>query len=188
MATRLDPNRTWLPVVDRLERERDPRRRRNLQLVLDHMRAEAAADIDGVLATLNSNPRYVSHRHPASPVLNVSGRDGVRAYYDATIVSTGAHRLEYTVARVLVDDDAVFTEGTLRMAYPGRTLLGMGIAVDDPEAYYLSEGWMGIMWPVDDAEGRLVGEESYSATDPFEGIAERRIELDEIAELVPVGA
>ena len=52
-------------------------------------------------------------------------------------------------------------------------------------AYYLSESRMGIVWPYDAAEDRLTGEEVYSAGDNYEGIADRKISLDEIAELEP---
>ncbi len=42
---------------------------------------------------------------------------------------------------------------------------------------------MGIVWPVDEDEGKLTGEEVYSVGDGFEGIAERKISLADIAEL-----
>jgi hypothetical protein len=109
--------------------------------------------------------------------------DAVRAFYDATIVQTGAHRLEFAVDRVIVDDQAVFTEGVMRMAYPGRTLRAIGIEVDDEEAYYLAESRMGIVWPLDQGEGKLTGEEVYSSGDAFEGIAERKISLEDVAPL-----
>jgi hypothetical protein len=178
---RLDPNRTWQLVEKRLANEGDPVLCRNLELVLAHMKAEARADIEGVVATLTSKPRYITYAALDQPVLNPSGsRDAVRAFYDATIVATGAHRLEFACDRVIVDADSVFTEGTMRMAYPGATLAAMGIAVDDPDAYYVAESRMGVVWPVDPAEEKLTGEEVYSAGDPFEGIADRKIALEDI--------
>ena len=57
----------------------------------------------------------------------------MRRFYDATIVQTGAYRLEFACDRVIVDADSVFTEGMMRMAYPGATLRAMGIEVDDPD-------------------------------------------------------
>jgi hypothetical protein len=42
---------------------------------------------------------------------------------------------------------------------------------------------MSVVWPVDHAEGKLVGEETYTGTDGFEGIAERKLALDEVAPL-----
>lgn len=181
----IDPNRTWQLVERRIAEETSPRRRRNLELVRDHMRAEARADIEGVVATLTEQPRYVMHSNPDDAPRNPAGtKDAVRAFYDLTIVQTGAHRLEFACERVIVDDDAVFTEGVMRMAYPGTTLLRYGIEVDDPEAYYVAESRMGIVWPVDHDEDRLTGEEVYSGGNPFDGIAARKISLADIAEPV----
>ena len=118
--------------------------------------------------------------------MNPAGsKEAVRAFYDATIVQTGAHRLEFACDRVIADERAVFTEGVMRMAYPGRTLAAMGIEVDDPDGYYIHESRMGIVWPVDEREERLTGEEVYSVGDGFAGIAQRKISIDEIVELTP---
>ena len=178
---KLDPNRTWKLVEKRLADERDPTLRRNLELVLAHMKAEAKGDIEGVVATLTEHPRYVTYQNPDDPTLNpVGSKDAVRHFYDATIIQTGAFRLEFACDRVIVDEGSVFTEGTMRMAYPGATLRAMGIEVDDPSAYYVGETRMGVVWPVDQAEGRLTGEETYSGTDLFAGIADRKISLSDI--------
>ena len=120
------------------------------------------------------------------PIMNpIGSKDAVRAFYDLTIVQTGAHRLEFACDRVIVDDASVFTEGVMRMAYPGKTLQAMGIEVDDSDAYYLSEARMGVVWPVDPEDERLTGEEVYSSGDVFEGIADRKISLADIVELEP---
>lgn len=180
----IDPNNTWNLVEARYLAETNPRRRRVLELVLAHMQAEAKADIEGVVATLTEAPRYVMHAAPDDPRTNPNGsKDAVRAFYDATIVQTGAHRLEFACDRVLVDDDAVFTEGVMSMAYPGTTLQRMGLDVDDPEAYYVSVSRMGIVWPYDAVEDRLTGEEVYSSNTAFDGITGRKITLADIAPL-----
>ena len=182
----LNPNLTWKLVEKRYLDEKNPMHRRNLELVLAHMKAEARADIEGVVATLTEKPRYRTYGNEGNAVMNPEGsKDAVRAFYDATIVQTGAHRLEFACDRVIVDDDAVFTEGVMRMAYPGKTLIGMGIEVDDPAAYYLSEYRMGVVWPVDHDEDRLTGEEVYSAGNGFESIGSRKISLSDISELEP---
>lgn len=181
---KLDPNNTWALVEKRLANETDPVLRRNLELVLEHMKCEARADIEGVVATLVEKPRYVMHDVPDDPVMNPDGsKDAVRDFYDRTIVKTGAHRLELACERVIVDKDAVVTEGIMRMAYPGTTLRAMGIEVDDPDAHYLYETRMGIVWPVDRNEGKLIGEESYTAGDGFAGIADRKLAPEDIATL-----
>lgn len=181
---KMNPNLTWKFVEKRYLAETNPQHKRNLELVLVHMRAEARADIEGVIATLTQKPRYRTYGNEGNALLNPEGnQDAVRAFYDATIVQTGAHRLEFDVDRVIVDDDSVFTEGLMRMAYPGATLVAMGIEVDDPDAYYVGQSRMGIVWPVDHGEDRLTGEEVYSAGDAFEGIAGRKISLSSIEEL-----
>jgi hypothetical protein len=183
---KIDPNNTWSLVEQRFHAETDPRRKRNLELVLMHMKAEALADIEAVVATLTESPRYVMHANPDDVPRNPTGsKDAVRAFYDLSIVQTGAHRLEFACERVIADDDAVFTEGIMYMAYPGTTLSRYGIQVDDPEAYYLAVSRMGIVWPVDLTEDRLTGEEVYSSGNAFEGIADRKIALADIAEVVP---
>ncbi len=183
---KMDPNKTWRLVEERLEAETSPRRRHVLELVLAHMKCEAQADIEGVLATLSDRPHYVIWSNPDDPVASPGGdRDAIRGFYDRSIVQTGAHRLEFDCDRVIVDDDAVFTEGMMRMAYPGRTLQAMGIEVSDADSYYVAQSRMGIVWPVDldDPEARLRGEEVYSAGDAFEGVADRPISLEEITPL-----
>ncbi|MCY4272696.1 MAG: nuclear transport factor 2 family protein [bacterium] len=183
---RMDPNKTWRLVQERLAAETNPRRRHVLELVLAHMKCEARADIEGVVSTLSEKPQYIIWSNPDDPVVSPGGdRDAIRGFYDRSIVQTGAHRLEFDCDRVIVDDDAVFTEGVMRMAYPGRTLQAMGIDVADADSYYLAQSRMGIVWPVDldDPEARLRGEEVYSAGDAFEGIADRPISLAEIAPL-----
>lgn len=181
MAT-IDPARTWAPVQARLEVETDPVIRRNLEQVIAHMRAEAVADIDGVVATLSDRPRYRTHGNGERPEMNPDNTDAVRAFYDLTIVQTGAHRLELAVDRVIADRSAVFTEGVMRIAYPGATLRAMGIDVADPDRYHLFEARMAVVWPVDPDNGRLVGEEVYTVGDGFDGIADRPLDPIDIIE------
>ncbi len=185
---KLNPNNTWKLVEQRLAEESDPTLRRNLGLVLEHMKCEARGDIEGVVATLVEKPRYVTHDTPDQEFMNPDGsKDAVRQFYDLTIIQTGAHRLELDCDRVVADRHAVTTEGVMRMAYPGTTLKAMGIEVDDPEAYYLYESRMLVVWPVDDAEGKLIGEETYTGGDGFAGILDRKIQLSDIVELEPAG-
>ena len=65
------------------------------------------------------------------------------------------------------------------MAYPGKTLAAMGHQVDDPEAYYMYESRMAIVWPMDE-DGLVLGEDSYVSGDGFAGIAQRKLRPEEI--------
>ena len=179
---KLDPNKTWKKVEERLAVEPDPICRRNLEIVLEHMKAEARLDIDGLIATLSEEPHYHAYT-PAGeiPELCPKGRDGVRKFYE-DFVASGAFRLELDIDRLVVDRDCVLTEGVMRMAYPGTTLALIGHEVDDPESYYLFEDRMAVLWPIDE-HGKIKGEDTYSVGRGFEGIAERKIALDEVAPL-----
>jgi hypothetical protein len=144
---RVDPNNTWRRVEERLGSESDPRRRRNLETVLAHMKAETVGDLDGLMATVSTKREPHYHAYGTDdPILSPKGRDAVRQFYSA-FVASGAVKLELDVDRLIVDDDAVVTEGLMKIAYPGQLLRLMGHEVPDAEASYLFRTRMCIVWP-----------------------------------------
>jgi len=175
----IDPNKTWAVVEERLAVEADPVLRRNLETVLAHMKAEAVGDLDGLLATLADEVEY--HAYGADAAASPRGKAGVRKFYEDFIAS-GATRLELDIDRLVVDRHCILTEGVMRMAYPGTTLIARGIAVDDPDAAYLYEARMATLWPLDD-DGMVLGEDTYTGGDGFAGIAERKLSPSDIAAL-----
>jgi hypothetical protein len=180
----IDPTVTFRKVEERLETETDPVLRRNLDTLLTHMKAEMAGDVDGLLATLNDNPRYHAYGSDdasSSPV----GRDGVREFYDRFIAS-GAGQLQLDIDRLVVDKECILTEGVMRIAYPGRTLRAMGVEVDDDDAYYMYETRMATLWPFDE-NGLARGEDTYTGADGFAGIADRKLAPDDIVQYAPAG-
>jgi ketosteroid isomerase-like protein len=183
MALVIDPNRTWAKVEERLASETDPVLRRNLETVLEHMKAEAVGDIDGLLETLSDDVAYHAYGTDEA-LMNPVGKDGVRAFYEAFIAS-GATRLQLEIDRLVVDRDCVLTEGVMRMAYPGTTLAARGIAVDDPDAYYLYEARMATLWPMDET-GKARGEDTYTGSDGFAGIENRKLRPEGIGALSAV--
>jgi hypothetical protein len=171
---RVDPNNTWRRVEERLERESDPRRRRNLETVLAHMKAETVGDLDGLMATVSTKREPHYHAYGTDdPILSPKGRDAVRQFYSA-FVASGAVKLELDVDRLVVDEDTVVTEGLMKIAYPGQLLRVMGHEVPDAEATYLFRTRMCIVWPMDE-DGLVIGEDTYVEGDGFEGIAERKL-------------
>jgi SnoaL-like domain len=176
----IDMARTWAKVEERLATETDPVLRRNLETILAHMKAEAAGDLDGLMATLSENPHYHAYGTD-DPALSPSGTAGVRAFYEAFIAS-GATRLQFDVDRLVVDRGCVLTEGIMRMAWPGWVLQARGIEVDDPDAFYLYEDRMATLWPMDE-QGLARGEDTYTGGDGFEGIAQRKLGPEDIAGL-----
>jgi hypothetical protein len=181
----LDVNKGFQAVQRVRDAETDPIKQRNLDVVIKHMKAEARCDVDGVLATLVEEPEYKWHSDPTNPDLNPKGsKQAVADFYDMWIVQTGAHRLEWDLTRIMVDHTAVLTEGVMNVAFPGKTLLGLGIEVDDPDALYLAQGMTTVIWPVDPTTGLLIGEEVYDF-DKMVGIADRKISLSDVTPLAP---
>jgi hypothetical protein len=177
---RVDPNNTWRKVEERLKHETQPRLRRNLETILAHMKAETAGDLDALMATITTKREPHYHAYGTDdPVLNPKGRDAVRQFYTA-FVASGAVKLELDVDRLVVDDDFVVTEGLMKIAYPGSLLKLMGHAVPDADAFYLFQTPMCILWPLDE-DGKVIGEDTYSAGDGFAGIAERKLGAGDIA-------
>jgi hypothetical protein len=169
---RIDPSKTWRKVETRLAREKDPRLRRNLETVLAHMKAEAAPDLDALMATVAENASYNAFGAP-DPLYSPQGKEAVRGFYTAFIAS-GAHRLELDVDRLVVDEDCIVTEGVMRIAYPGTIVQLLGHTVDDPDAHYLFEARMAVFWPMDE-HGLVIGEDTYTGGDGFAGIADRKL-------------
>ncbi len=170
---KIDPNKTWQKVEERLKRETNPKIRRNLEVVLRHMKAEALGDLDGLLETISPIGTNYDAYGSDDPIYSPQSHEEVRAFYTAFIAS-GATRLEFDLDRLVADEDCVLTEGVMRMAYPGATLIAMGHEVDDPQAYYLFETRMAVLWPFAE-DGLAKGEDSYSGWDGFVGIAERKL-------------
>jgi hypothetical protein len=169
---RIDPTKTWRKVEARLASETNPRRRRNLATVLAHMKAEAGPDLDGLMATIAEDARYHAFGTD-DPLYSPQGKAAVRGFYTA-FVSSGAHRLELDVDRLVVDDDCIVTEGVMRIAYPGTIVEALGHPIDDPSAYYLFEARMAVFWPMDE-HGLVLGEDTYTVGDGFAGIAQRKL-------------
>jgi hypothetical protein len=172
----IEQTRTWAAVEERLATETDPMLRRNLELVLDHMKSEAAGDLDGLLVTLAEDAKY--HAYGAPTESSPTGKAEVRRFYEDFIAS-GATRLQLDIDRLVVDKHCILTEGVMRMAYPGSTLAARGIPVDDESAYYLYEARMATLWPFNDA-GLIVGEDTYTGGNGFEGIASRKLAPEDI--------
>ena len=174
----IDQAVTWARVEERLATETDPVLRRNLEVVLAHMLAEAEGDLDGLLATLSDDVAYHAYSAADVPEANPVGKAGVRKFY-SDFIASGATKLQLDIDRLVVDRDCVLTEGTMRMAYPGRTLAARGITVDDPDAFYLYETRMAVLWPLDD-HGLVLGEDTYTSGDGFAGIAGRKLRAGDI--------
>ena len=173
--TVIDQRVTWAKVEERLATETDPVLRRNLELLLTHMQAECTLDLPTLMSTISEQARYQNFAQGGD---GPRGKAAVEQFY-RDFAATGAHKLQHDLDRLIVDRDCILTEGTMRMAWPGRTLAGMGIEVDDLDADYLYEARMAILWPIGD-DGLFVGEDSYVGGDGFDGIADRKVDPSDV--------
>lgn len=172
----IDQRVTWRAAEARLATETDPVLRRNLELLLQHMKAEATLDMDRLMATVSERARYEFFSQSAV----IEGKPAVQRFYE-DFAASGASKLQHDITRLVVDRDCIFMDGVMRMAYPGAALLARGIEVDDPDAHYLFETQMAIVWPIDPVDGLFIGEDSYVGGDGFAGIADRKIDPADIA-------
>jgi hypothetical protein len=177
----IDQSVTWRAAEARLATETDPVLRRNLELLLQHMKAEAALDMDRLMATVSDDARYVAFGAGHPPL---EGKAAVRKFYE-DFAASGAHKLQHDITRLVVDRHCIFTDGVMRMAYPGKALAARGIEVDDVDAYYLFEAPLAIVWPINPDDGLFIGEDSYVGADGFAGIADRKLEPSDIATVEP---
>jgi hypothetical protein len=149
------------PLLDRIVAEADPRLRSNLQVVARHVVAEIAGDIDVLMATLVDEPVYGIWGSSGS--VGPVGARQVREHYEQ-LVASGKNRLEYHLSRVVVDADAVVTDGEFRFAYRGDDVETATAGVD-VDAWYLVAYQCLVVWPIA-ADGRIAGEEIYTGERP----------------------
>jgi len=159
-------------VQERLDKTEDPRHRAMLTTVREHLRAEADVDVDRLVSTLSDNPNY--HLWNSGSDIGPEGFDAVLSYYQE-LVSVKRHILEFDVERIVVDHDAVVTEGWIHALNLGSVARARGWVVDDEDATYLVTQRVVIFWPFD-AEGRMTGEDGYANFDPY---AARKVARDE---------
>jgi hypothetical protein len=175
----IDPYKTWQTLAERLKTEKNPLHRRQLEQIIEHMKGEAAGDIDRILTTVSPKATYISYDNPIGPPRVFKGHDEIRQFYDQMLAAISVN-LEYFVERLVVDDYCVVTEGVSKSAVKGAALSAMGIQVDDPNAHYLAEGRNVVIWPFD-RDGMIMGECIYpGAGSAPADIARRKLRPEEI--------
>ena len=153
-----DPTRTWKVVQEKLNRTTDPRHRAMLGELLDHARGEVEGDLERVMGTLSPNPAY---RWVRSGPKQPTGTEEIRDFYVNEVFGGARFCIEGNKDRIVVDDDTIVTEGTMRVMQWGRDLERNGAPVDDRDAVYLMTVRLLIVWPFDE-NGKIVGEESWN--------------------------
>lgn len=172
----IDPYKTWLTLTERLKTEKNPLHRRQLEQIVKHMKGEAAGDIDEILTTVSPKASYISYDTPGGPRV-YKGHDEIRQFY-AQMLAAVSVNLEFFVERLVVDDYCVVTEGATKSALKGSVLAAMGLEIDDPNAFYLTEGRTLVVWPFD-RDGMIMGEHIFPAYGTAPADAARRKLLPE---------
>jgi hypothetical protein len=177
----LDQDKGWRAVEERLERTTDARHRQLLANLRDHLRAEATADFDLLLGTLAPDPEYHFWIDGNGFGNGPKGLEAVTDHY-RNLYRERRDVLEYDIDRIVVDDDTIVTEGWFHQVYTGQALVTRGVELTggvDPDAAYLVTVRLVLFWPYD-ADGRLVGEDSYADGSMFSADRIRKLAPDEV--------
>ena len=142
-----------------------------LGTVAEHLRAEAASDLDGLKATLADSPDY--HLWADGRDYGPKGMDAVLAYY-GEVVAVKRQILEFDIERIVVDHDTVVTEGWIpRSTSAAVARAARGWEIDDDDASYIVSQRVVIFWPFDE-EGHMLGEDGYANFDRTARASSRR--------------
>lgn len=173
----LDPSKPLRFIDAKIAKERDDRRRNNLQTVRDHIYHEITLNPDGVMATLSPKANYRVWVDGVDK--GPKGYKGIRDWYvDQNIRRQKTFVIQLDLERVIVDDEFVVTEGQMNVVVDGahaNKVYNRGYA---PEDVYLQSFRQIVVWSMDE-QSKLLGEDFYSS-----GMAQddawRRLEPDEI--------
>ena len=167
--SKFDPHASWLPLRERAAATDNPRHRKLLEAVADHMEAEINGRLEPLMATLTAEPVYHFWRvGPENMVLE--GYEAVAGFY-SNMFTTGGQQFQVVLNRIIVDDGGVITEGQVRQVYSAAALAAMGIEEIEGEPVSAHELWLSdaqliTVWPAD-PDAKLVGEDIYFGEDPM---------------------
>ena len=121
---KINPHNSWLALEARAADEDNPRRKGLLLEVRDHMEAEINGRLEPLMATLTGEPIY--HFWGTGPAMVIDGRQAVNDFY-AGMFTTGGQQFEVVVDRIVVDDNAVVTEGQVKNVATGAGMIAQGV-------------------------------------------------------------
>lgn len=152
----------WRALDERQARTDSPWQRQLLQTVIDHVKAEVGLSIDGLMDTLVANPQY--HLWIGGKDLGPKGYEQVRAYYEKFVADGGAV-FESIKERIVVDDETISHEGTMRNLVSGAIAKRRGYTIPYETGHYLVN-FRNVVWWSFDAAGKALGEDSYTTMHP----------------------
>ena len=174
----VDPSRNWIPLLERLEKEDDPRLRHQLDEVRYHIHVEAKCRADLAIARLSPDAEYILYDYGQEPVV-IKGADAIRDMFYGQLVQTIDASLQWSMSRVSVEEDFVVTQGSMKAAMYGRVLQAAGVDAD-PDGLYLTEAEHLVIWPFD-GQGRLIGETVFQGwTTPLEQVAKQPLRPEDV--------
>ena len=157
-----------ISAADRLlETTTDPLHRQ----ILENYRRHAILEVCGMWEEIFTPEMTVEH-----PIYfyNVTGFAGnkaegpeeVQAIY-RMLAETGAGVQVVEDERLMVSDWGFASEAVFNSYYRGRTLLEVGVPVDDPDGFFILRQKYVMLWPYDE-RGRMIGEQVYENKAFFE--------------------
>ena len=153
----------WPLIAARMTAGTSERQLAMLAEVVVHADGEYTGDTPAVMGTLVDEPVY--HYWGLAPSVAPQGRGGVEQSY----VNSSRTDRDFDIDVLVVDDDHVVTEGTLRTAVSARRVEAMGADTGgeqlDPDRRYVVEMRMVVVWPFS-PDGKLLGEDIYFGTSP----------------------
>jgi len=164
---KLDLMQLTVAADELLEVTENPLQRQILEVYRRHVLLEVAGRWEEIFAPdmIVEHPIY---RINAAISLNDAGAtevfDGMRevkAFYEA-LMENGAPVMTVEQQSLAVADWGYANECILHHQVPGAALLGMGVDVDDPQAFYVQSYYIVAVWH-HDSRGRLIGEHLYEA-------------------------
>lgn len=164
----VDSRNNWRLVDELLTNETDPWRRTMLAALKAHMQAECGGNLDALLNTMVDEP--VFHNWTATEDSGPKGYDALKEFYSG-LIGSGANRFEFNIERIVIGDDTLVTEGSIRIPFSGLMLQRMGIDGVKDDATYATRGRTVTFWPFD-SSGKIIGEDIYSMTTDFDDIEE----------------
>jgi hypothetical protein len=156
---------SWQLLLDAIDAETDPKRRRNLEIVAKHVVYEVAGDIPALMTTLVREPVY--HFWGPTDTEPAQGAAAVQAHYQR-LIDIGKNRLDFDITRVIADHRHVVTEGDFRFAHLGSQVADLPnppVGLIDPDARYLVATHCLIVWPIND-DGLILGEDVFAGEHP----------------------
>jgi hypothetical protein len=167
-SPKFDPELSCIALDERIAKETDARRRQLLEQVREHMFVEIRGELPKLMATLVDEPRY--HFWGTHAEGGPKGRAAVEEFY-RQMIAGGGNDFRFDIRRIVVDDDAVVTEGVMCQMIPGAAVAASGVEEVagepfDPEATYLAEMQILTVWPMS-SDGRIIGEDIYFGSPPL---------------------